>query len=101
MVIGGVVGSLTQGPLSSFMGRRRGMQLACIICIVAGGIMIGTTSVGALYVGRIILGVANGIFITTAQMYVVEVLPANLRGVGLGSYAMIIVIAVTLSTVIT
>ena len=101
MVIGGVVGSLAQGPLSSYMGRRRGMQIACVVCIVACAIMISTTSVGALYVARIILGIANGIFITTAQMYIVEVLPANLRGVGLGMYAMVIVIAVTLSTIIT
>jgi len=101
MVIGGVGGSLIQGPMSSYVGRRRSLQLACIVCIVAGAIMISTTSVGALYVGRIVLGVANGIFITTAQMYIVEILPANLRGVGLGSYAMIIVIAVTISSVIT
>jgi hypothetical protein len=84
MVVGGILGSLAQGPLSSYLGRRRGIQIASIVCIVASAIMIATTSVGALYVGRIILGVANGIFITTAQMYIVEVLPANLRGVGLG-----------------
>ena len=84
MVVGGILGSLAQGPLSSYLGRRRGIQIASIICMVASAIMIATTSVGALYVGRIILGVANGIFITTAQMYIVEVLPANLRGVGLG-----------------
>jgi Sugar (and other) transporter len=63
--------------------------------------MIGTTSVAALYVARIILGVANGLFITTAQMYIVEVLPPNLRGVGLGMYAMIIVIGTTMSAVMT
>jgi MFS transporter, SP family, sugar:H+ symporter len=84
MVVGGILGSLLQGPLSSYLGRRRSIQLASIICIVSSAIMISTTSVGALYVGRIILGISNGIFITTAQMYIVEVLPANLRGVGLG-----------------
>jgi len=101
MVVGGIIGSLAQGPLSSYIGRRTSMQIACVTTVVAGAIMVATTSVGALYAARIILGVANGIFITTAQMYVVEVLPPNLRGVGLGTYAMIIVIGVTLSTVIT
>ena len=101
MVIGGIVGSLAQGPMSKWIGRRHCMMIACVTCITAAAIMMGTTSVGALYVGRIILGVANGIFITTAQMYIIEVLPANLRGVGLGLYAMIIVVAVTISTVIT
>jgi MFS transporter, SP family, sugar:H+ symporter len=84
MVIGGIVGSLAQGPLSSYLGRKHSMMIACVTCIVAAAIMIATTSTAALYVGRVILGVANGIFITTAQMYIVEVLPANLRGVGLG-----------------
>jgi MFS transporter, SP family, sugar:H+ symporter len=91
MVIGGIIGSLAQGPFSTYLGRRRGMQIAAVTCITAGGIMIGTTSVGALYVGRVILGISNGIFITTAQMYIVESLPANLRGVGLGLYAMSII----------
>lgn len=84
MVIGGIVGSLAQAPMSSYVGRKRGMQIACITCITAGAIMIATTSTSALYVGWVILGIANDIFITTAQMYVVEVLPSNLRGVGLG-----------------
>ena len=88
MVIGGIIGSLAQGPLSSYLGRRRGMQIGAVTCITSGAIMISTTNLGALYVARIILGVSNGIFITTAQMYIVESLPANLRGVGLGLYAM-------------
>ena len=88
MVVGGIIGSLAQGPLSSFVGRRRGMQIAAITCMASAGIMIGSTSLAALYVARIILGISNGIFITTAQMYIVESLPANLRGVGLGLYAM-------------
>jgi MFS transporter, SP family, sugar:H+ symporter len=69
MVIGGIIGSLAQGPLATVLGRKPSMQLACITCITAGAIMIGTTSVAALYVARVILGIANGIFITTAQMY--------------------------------
>lgn len=101
MVIGGIVGSLAQGPMSKWIGRRQCMMIACITCITAGGIMIGTTSVGALYVGRVILGIANGIFITTAQMYIVEILPHNLRGMGLGIFAMVISIAITISQVIT
>jgi MFS family permease len=101
MVVGGILGSLAQGPLSTYLGRRRGLQIAATTCIVACAIMIATTSTGVLYFSRVVLGVANGMFITTAQMYVVEVLPANLRGVGLGLYAMVIVIGVTISSVVT
>ena len=54
MVIGGIIGSLAQGPLSSYIGRRRGMQIASVTCIVAGSIMISTTSTGVLYFGDLI-----------------------------------------------
>jgi MFS transporter, SP family, sugar:H+ symporter len=101
MVIGGVIGSVAQGPLSRYLGRRQSMQIAAICCIVASAIMIGTTSVAGLYVARIILGVSNGFFITTAQMYIVEVLPPNLRGMGVGMFQMFISIATTIAAVIT
>ena len=102
MVLGGIIGSLMQGFCSPYFGgRRRDMQIGAAFGIVAGSIMIGTTSTGALYFGRICLGIANGIFITTAQMYIVEVLPSNLRAMGLGIYAMVISISITISATIT
>jgi len=102
MVLGGIIGSLFQGFFSSHLGgRRRDMQIGALFGITAAAIMIGTTSIGAIYVARIFLGIANGIFITTAQMYIVEILPHNLRGMGLGIFAMIISVAITISQVIT
>jgi MFS transporter, SP family, sugar:H+ symporter len=102
MVVGGVLGSLAQGFFSPYLGgRRRDMQIGSLFGMTAAAIMIGTTSIAAIFVARVLLGIANGIFITTAQMYIVEVLPPNLRGMALGFFAMVIVTAITLSSVIT
>jgi MFS family permease len=102
MVLGGIIGSVFQGFASPYLGgRRRDMQIGALFGMTAAAIMIGTTSLAAIYVARVFLGIANGIFITTAQMYIVEVLPHNLRGVGLGVFAMVISIAITISQVIT
>jgi len=102
MVVGGVIGSVAQGWFAPYLGgRRRDMQLACLFGSTSAAIFIGTTAIAGVFVSRVLLGIANGIFITTAQMYIVEVLPPNLRGMALGFFAMIIVTAITISSVIT
>lgn len=57
MTIGTFVSSLLVGPFSSYFGRRVGLWVAAVFNFVATGIMLGTTSVGALYFARFILGV--------------------------------------------
>jgi MFS family permease len=56
MVIGTFVSSLAVGPFSQKFGRKIGLWVACIVNFVATGIMMGTTSVGALYFARFLLG---------------------------------------------
>lgn len=43
---------------------------ACALCIVANVIMMTTTHIGALYAGRLIIGLANGMLMTFAQLYI-------------------------------
>lgn len=56
MTIGTFIGSLLVGPFSSHFGRRHGLWAATLLNFVSTGIMIGTTSLGALYFARFILG---------------------------------------------
>ncbi len=48
---------------------------------------MATTSVGVLYLGRILLGLANGFFVTFSNVYTAEVAPAHLRGVMVALFA--------------
>ena len=56
MTIGTFVSSLLVGPFSSKFGRRVGLWSASLLNFVATAIMLGSTSLGALYFARLLLG---------------------------------------------
>ena len=56
MTIGTFVSSLLVGPVSSKVGRKVGLWAASLLNFVATAIMLGTTSLGALYFARLLLG---------------------------------------------
>jgi hypothetical protein len=56
MTIGTFVSSLLVGPMSAKFGRRHGLWFAASLNAISTAIMLGTTSVGALYAARLILG---------------------------------------------
>ncbi|KAI0187666.1 general substrate transporter [Xylaria flabelliformis] len=86
MTIGTLVGSLLVGPFSVNFGRKAGLWIASCLNFIATAIMLGTTSLGALYFARLLLGVSVGWFLTFSQLYVHEVAPAHLRGLTFAVY---------------
>lgn len=48
---------------------------------------MATTSAGVLYFGRLLLGFANGFFVTFSNVYTAEAAPAHLRGVMVALFA--------------
>jgi len=81
LTLGSFVSSLTAGYFANFFGRREGLWAACALNAIACGIQIGTDSAGVLYLGRLLLGFANGFLVTFSNVYTSEVAPAHLRGV--------------------
>lgn len=57
------------GPIALYIGRKTSIWLACGMCVVANVVMMTTTSIGGLYAGRFVIGLANGLFMTFAQLY--------------------------------
>lgn len=80
MTLGAFLSSGTAGFPSKILGRRFCILIACATCIVSNVIMMATTSIGALYVGRLLNGLANGYFMTFSQLYIQESSPAKYRG---------------------
>ncbi|KAJ9647665.1 hypothetical protein H2204_000295 [Knufia peltigerae] len=78
--VGTIIGVFVTAPFAKYFGRRMGIWVASGINFIAAGIQVGTTSLAGLYAGRILIGLANGYFITFANVYVAEVAPAHLRG---------------------
>ena len=81
LTVGSVVGAMFAGPVGARLGRKACLWLACVVCFVAISIQIGTSNLGGLYAGRIILGLSNAFLITFSNVYTAEVAPAHIRAV--------------------
>jgi MFS family permease len=79
MSLGSFVSAITAGLFATYFGRKTGLWIACALNAVAVAVQLGSSSSG-LYVGRLILGLANGYLTTFSTVYCTEVAPAHLRG---------------------
>lgn len=86
MTLGAFVSSGTAGFVAAKLGRRLCLWLACLLCVVSNVIMMATTDIGALYAGRLLIGLANGYFMTFSQLYIQESSPAKYRGLFLSVF---------------
>ncbi|PVI03905.1 general substrate transporter [Periconia macrospinosa] len=80
MTLGAFVSALTAGLIASKFGRKSCLWLACVTCCIANVIMMATENIIALYFGRLIIGLANGYFMTFSQLYIQESSTAKYRG---------------------
>lgn len=61
--MGSLIASLVVFLVGSRVSRRTALWAACVLCIVAVTLQIVSTDLTALYIGRLLLGLSNGIFI--------------------------------------
>ncbi|KAF4637543.1 hypothetical protein G7Y89_g530 [Cudoniella acicularis] len=80
MNVGGLVASFGVYALGPRASRRLGIWIACAVGLVAISVQIGSTTIGALYAGRFLLGVSNAFYLTFSVTYMSEIAPAHLRG---------------------
>jgi MFS family permease len=86
MTLGAFLSSGTAGFVANYLSRRQCLWFACILCCVSNVIMMATTHIGALYLGRLLIGIANGYFMTFSQLYIQETSPAKYRGLFLSVF---------------
>lgn len=86
MTLGAFVSSCGAGPIAAHVGRRGAIWAAAVLCAVANTLMMASTDIGAMYVGRLVLGLANGLFMTFSQLYIQESVPARYRGLMISSF---------------
>jgi MFS family permease len=80
------VASGFSGPMSYKLGRKSCIWIACALCAVSDVIMMATTSIGGLYAGRLLIGLANGMLMSFSQLYLQECTPAQFRGMALSAF---------------
>ncbi|KAL1991062.1 hypothetical protein VTN49DRAFT_5566 [Thermomyces lanuginosus] len=81
MTLGAFISSSSAGFIATYMGRKPSLYLSCLLIYVSTIVMMTTTSIGALYAGRLIIGLGNGILLTSSQLYIQECAPAYFRGI--------------------
>ncbi|KAK4139408.1 uncharacterized protein C8A04DRAFT_15904 [Dichotomopilus funicola] len=100
MTLGAFVSSSLAGPIATVISRRMTVWAASAMCIVANVIMMATTNIGGLYAGRLILGLANGVFMTFGQLYIQECSPARYRGFLISSFQVFTSVSTLVGTVV-
>ncbi|KAH7143447.1 general substrate transporter [Dactylonectria macrodidyma] len=86
MTLGAFISASLAGFAATKLGRKMCLWAACLLCAVANIIMMTTTHISALYVGRLVIGLANGYFMTFSQLYIQECSPAKYRGLFLSFF---------------
>ena len=76
----------TTGPVAKFVGRKGAIWMACFLCVISNVIMMTVKSIVPLYIGRLLIGLANGFFMTFSQLYLQEVAPPQYRGLVIGLF---------------
>lgn len=77
---GSFCGALTSGFLTDKLGRKRSIQIACIIWCIGSIITCAAQNIGMLVLGRFINGFSVGICSAQVPVYVSELAPPSKRG---------------------
>lgn len=99
MILGSFIGSLCTGPIGARLCRRYSLMLGLFLMIICVIIMAVTTSFGALYFSRILIGVANGFLLNFSMVYLQECAPPFYRGLCFGLVTVWITIGTTIGMV--
>ncbi|EPQ59772.1 general substrate transporter [Gloeophyllum trabeum ATCC 11539] len=78
--IGGAVGALAVMFIGAILGRRRTIQVGCVLVVVGAILQATSSTLGQLIAGRLVTGLGVGIQTTTVPNYLAECTPAASRG---------------------
>jgi MFS family permease len=100
LTLGSFTSSLLAGFASHFLGRRSALWIASLLNAAACAVQITSTTPKVLYIGRILIGFANGFFVTFSNIYTAEVAPAHLRGITVALFAFWVNLGSIIGTVV-
>ncbi|KAF8850400.1 general substrate transporter [Acephala macrosclerotiorum] len=79
-VLGGFIGAITSGPISSHRGRLLAMRITAVFFIVGATIETLAGTVPVMAIGRLLSGVGGGASTVIVPIYISEIAPPNERG---------------------
>ncbi|KAL2817751.1 hypothetical protein BDW59DRAFT_165798 [Aspergillus cavernicola] len=88
---GGAIGCWTLAWIADTIGRRRTIQVVCIICVISAAIQTGSVHVAMFLVGRLLNGFGVGMINCVIPLFQSEISPAAQRGRLVGFHGFILV----------
>lgn len=98
--VGTIVGVLFTGPFSRVLGRRPGIWAGAILGFAGCAAQLGARTVAGICVGRALVGASNAFFITFANAYLAESVPAHLRSICSGLFGVTTSVGGLLGTIV-
>ncbi|KAF2107651.1 putative MFS sugar transporter [Lophiotrema nucula] len=81
ILITGALASFMAGHLADTLGRPRGMAIGGLVFGIGAALEAGSIHLAMLFVGRLITGIGEGLFLSTTVVYICEISPAKNRGI--------------------
>ncbi|TGJ80027.1 hypothetical protein E0Z10_g8735 [Xylaria hypoxylon] len=78
--LGGLIGALAGGPISSARGRLFAMRLTGLFFVIGSVVLTVGTSIAIMSIGRVLSGVGAGAATVIVPIYISEVAPPRERG---------------------
>jgi MFS family permease len=77
---GAIVGCIFQAWSADYYGRKRTLQIGCVILIIGGALCAGAVDIGMFLAGRFVAGIGAGILACIVPIYQAEVSTPETRG---------------------
>ncbi|XP_029903189.1 solute carrier family 2, facilitated glucose transporter member 12 [Myripristis murdjan] len=95
-LLGALLICLVGGPFLDRYGRRCSMLLSAALVVGGTVVLIAVTSLAALTLGRIVVGMGTALSGTAACLYIAEISPRERRGLLVTLYELMLVLGVLL-----
>lgn len=94
---GGFISNLVTGALADNFGRRRLILLASLIFLCGIGLIVIAHQFIVLLMARLLLGFGVGIVTVAVPLYISEVAPAQIRGIGMNVFQVLLTFGILLA----
>jgi MFS family permease len=100
VLFGALLGAMFSGRLADQLGRRKLLIADAIIFIIGTLITAVGTTIEAIAIGRVVVGVAIGVASYVAPLYISEIAPAKYRGALVSLNQLAITLGILLSYIV-